>query len=71
MNYRFKVKKSVTVPNVEIEEALAARSAPFECEVLANDRGKIERQDPVSIKNATDVIGRAYCGNFAVRVKRP
>jgi len=33
--------------------------------------GKIERQDPMSIKNVTDVIGRVICGNFAVRVKRP
>ena len=39
--------------------------------MLANDRGKIERQDPVSIKNATDVIGMVVCGNFAVKVKRP
>ena len=39
--------------------------------MLANDRGKIERQDPVSIKNATNVIGMVVCGNIAVRVKRP
>jgi len=61
----------VTVPNVGIEEPLAARSAPVDCEILANNRGKIERQDPVSIKNAKDVIGRIVCGNLAIKVKRP
>ena len=58
----------MTVLNVGIE---AARSAPVECEVLANDRGEIERQDPVSIKNATDAIGRVVCENFEVKVKKP
>ena len=45
-----RVKVKVTVPKVGIEELLAARSEPEGMVDSPKDFGRIDRQDPVSIR---------------------
>ena len=52
-------------------EPLTARSTLEDSTVVANDRGNIDTQEPVSIRKATDEIGKVCWENFAVRVNKP
>jgi hypothetical protein len=61
----------VTKPNVGIAEPFAARSEPEGTLDWENERGRIDKHEPVSIKKFKEDFGLGCCRSVAESVNKP